>query len=119
MSVALVIPPWHELDLESVSLELRKPGGGLSLDDLSHPFDTILRAGLVIDPGSRYLTLDQLHNTLGIALDVANTQVLYRRQTGQVILYYLGPRDNISDPAIYLGVRISWGPTVQRNMIDR
>jgi len=72
----LAIPPWHELDLDSVSLELRKPGGGLSIEGLSHPFDTILKAGLVVDPGSRHLTLDQLHNTLGIVLTVAAAQVV-------------------------------------------
>jgi len=72
--VLLGMPPWHELDLESVSMELRKPGGGLPLDGLAHPFDTILQAGLVVDASSRHLTLDQLHNTLGIAL-VASTQV--------------------------------------------
>jgi len=74
--VLLGMPPWHELDMESVSMELRKPGGGLPLDGLPHPFDTILQAGLVVDPSSRHLTLDQLHNTLGIALVVASTQVL-------------------------------------------
>ena len=76
MFALLAIPPWHELDLDSVSLELRKPGGGLSIEGLSHPFDTILKAGLVVDPGSRHLTLDQLHNTLGIVLTVAAAQVV-------------------------------------------
>ena len=76
MFAVLAIPPWHELDIDSVSLELRKPGGGLSTEGLSHPFDNILKAGLVIDPGSRHLTLDQLHNTLGIVLAVAATQVV-------------------------------------------
>ena len=76
MFALLAIPPWHELDIESVGLELRKPGGGLSMEGLSHPFDTILKAGLVVDSGSRHLTLDQLHNTLGIVLTVAATQVV-------------------------------------------
>lgn len=71
------MPPWQELFKDSVCMELRKPGGGLSLEGLSHPFDTILQAGLVTDPDSRHLTLDQLHNTLGIALAVANAQVVH------------------------------------------
>ena len=69
------MPPWHELDMESVCVELRKPGGGLSLEGISHPFDTMLQAGLVLDPRCRYLTLDQLHKALGVALEVATTQV--------------------------------------------
>jgi len=77
----LAMPPWHELDTESVCMELRKPSGGLSLEGLSHPFDTILRAGLVVEPDSRHLTLDQLHNTLGIALVVASTQVVQIKYT--------------------------------------
>ena len=80
----LAIPPWHELDMESVRMELRKPGGGLSLEGLSHPFDSILQAGLVLQPGSRHLSLDQLHNTLGIALLVATTQVLHITWYGMV-----------------------------------
>jgi len=46
------------------------------MEGLSHPFDSILQAGLVIDAGSRHLTLDQLHNTLGIPLVIASTQVV-------------------------------------------
>jgi len=72
----LAMPPWHELDIDSVCMELRKPGGGLSMEGLSHPFDSILQAGLVVDAGSRHLTLDQLHNTLGIPLVIASTQVV-------------------------------------------
>jgi len=72
----LVKVPWQELDMESLCMELRKPTGGLPLDGFSHPFDAVLHAGLVLDPDARYLTLDQLHNTLGISLAVATTQVL-------------------------------------------
>ena len=85
----LAIPPWHELFRDSVCMELRKPAGGLSLEGLSHPFDTILQAGLVVDPDSRHLTLDQLHNTLGIALVVANTQVVCGPVLKKILNYLL------------------------------
>lgn len=83
------IPPWHELDIESVCMELRKPSGRLSLEGLSHPYDTILKAGLVADPGSRHLSLDQLHNTLGIVLTVATTQVRQHYYRSTVIPSFL------------------------------
>jgi len=70
--------PWHECDVETVCLELKNPGVGLSLEAVAHPFDTILQAGLVISPKSRHLTLDQLRNTLSIAMVVATTQVSTR-----------------------------------------
>ena len=69
------MPPWHELDMESMCAELKKPGACLQLDGIAHPFDNILQAGLVVDPASRNLTLDQIHNTFAIALVVATTQV--------------------------------------------
>jgi len=79
--------PWEELDIESVNMELRKPGGGLSLEALPHPFDSILQAGLVVDPASRHLTVDQIHNTLGIALAVSATQVCQLCHAGISTLY--------------------------------
>ena len=75
--------PWHELDMESVCVELKKQGGGLSLEGMSSPYDNILHSGLAVSPGSRHLTLDQLRNTLGIALTVATTKVLIT-----IIIYY-------------------------------
>ena len=67
--------PWHEHDMESLCIELKKPGGGLSLEGVSSPYDNILHAGLAVNPSSRHLSLDQLRNTLSIALVVATTQV--------------------------------------------
>ena len=75
VSAVLATLPWHEFDMEAVCIELKKPGGGLSLQGVSSPFDTILQAGLVVSPGSRHLTLDQLRNTLGNAVVVATTEV--------------------------------------------
>ena len=76
MSAVLATLPWHEFDMESVCAELKKPGGGLSLEQVRNPFDNLLQAGLAVNPSSRHITLDQLRNTLGIALVVATTQVL-------------------------------------------
>ena len=75
MSVVLATVPWHEMEIESVRMELRKPGGGLSLEGIVHPYDSILQAGLAIDPSARFITLDQLRNSLEIALVAATAQV--------------------------------------------